>query len=563
LAGTYSEVLVLERAERGTFIRQYISEEGDRLRSRAQSEGFRTLQSEPPTALFVTEANITTLGIQDAGDVMRAKVKAKLCGTWRKEALDVLERLKKHGIDRVAVGRTGGPYHTYPTKRLSRWQKYYRALTYEVSQYWERPWWEEHGRKQRQDMVLHFKDKTIQNLYRIEQDPDLVVGEKEPSTGTGWRGTLSTRYEASKHIRGKIPRIIDVIEHYMDDYVEALDYWPQYDVRWHIRSDMYKGIWGGVRSDADITKWSELDCMNIEVGTREVGNTPESAWHNKKLDDRGYRMRSWEKFTSKYHMMPFDAETYITLLTTPPVTQVDPGEPGVFSIDFGYVSPAATFTKSGDKWTINQPKEKVKLGADNIVESGLFTQTAEGRDIAHIKSGQSDTAHQYNISAGGGIAALFNEKKISAKIGEIGDDIHMVVKPEEVPVILDDMGNWMRTKGFTNNLNFIWGHWLYWKDKENVVSWITPRIYKSMTSPRMRKRRGKTTMGPEDYRVDVVESDVIEQIDRFWKLYPEMVYFEGSRDEYRQLLAESFIPSSELLVAQGLSEWLEYYLLPD
>jgi hypothetical protein len=550
---------LIEVYDRGTLVREYINRENFRLRQLKDQMGYRTLQIEPPSALFVTQVTLSTRGVTDQTEPTTARVHARVVAEWRPEAKLMLKRLKELGVDRTAIARTGGPYHKYAVKRLAKWRKHTNALINQSHRFWQHPSWTENGRQLFINMLETFRVKTISNIEAIEADPLKAIGDKEPTTGTGYEPPINERKPLGELIAKYKTPILEMLERYYAGYKEAIMVWPDKDALWRLGSSLYGGIWGGIRSDAEVVDWVDDDIIYLESTSREVGNTPESPFHNRALNDRTWREGVRQSLSSEMDLQPTDISTYIKLLTTPPVTMCDDGEPGIFSIDFGYTEPTARFEKIAGKWTLTAGKPIVALGADMIDLNGLATETYERRMIMHTKSGEAHTEVHYLATAGNGITWRLKQAGISAQKAEIGDDIHFVIKPEDVPTLLAIMGPWMRTKGFTQTTNFIWGRELIWKDKDHLIAFIVPRAIKTISSPQQRRDLG-TMKETEADRVLKVSDEAKEQVDSFLKNHPSMVWFEGDVNEWKSILTSELEESREILAKLGHSEWWLYFI---
>jgi len=548
--------MAIQLHDRGVQIRQYTNWELQRLRAQAGAIGYKHLLVEPPSGLFVTSATVTTTGILNAHDPGLAEVTAVIEPHWRPEAAKMVKRLRDLGINLVDIARTGGPYHTYGVKRIARWNRDQHPLILQTHKFWMRPWWRERGAKQVQDLLLLWKQRSMQNLERIILDPELAIGDKEPKTGTGWERPLNDRRGLADHAKEYATQIRETVEADFTDEIEGLNHWPENDVTWQLQGSMYKGIKGGVRSDATVTRWTPDDVQYVKVGVREVGNRPASSLHNRALNERAWREAIRVQFSSPRVLLPTKIETHIRLLTTPPVTQVDDNEYGVFSVDFGYQEPTPIFVKEKGQWVIHNPKEAVKFGADNIVQAGMFSITHKGDMIAHLKSGDPTTEIKYTPMVGTGIDAALSEAQITCWYASTGDDYHFIIKPVDVPALLGLIGPWMRTKGFTQNTNFIWGHQQVWKGKDHVTSFIVPRGIKTVSSPRVKEELGG--MGPEERRVFEVERETQEQAANFWKQYEPLVIWDGRPDDYKTYLETNYYQGELGLAELGIStEWVE------
>jgi hypothetical protein len=353
------------------------------------------------------------------------------------------------------------------------------------------------------------------------------------------------------------------LERFYDGYDAAILEWPDHDVLWRVGSDEFRGIWGGTRSDASATMWRTLNVIDLESTSREVGNTPDSTFHNKTLDDRAWRDGLRRNLSPETAMQPMQPGALIEVLTTPPVTECDDGEVGSLSLDFGFREPPARLEKQGKRWTLVDPMEQVKFGADAITENGLAVETSDGRYIMLRKSGQPWTEMGYMVMVGQVLDWYLKRLGIVYRFLSVGDDYHLLLTPESAQIVLNALGNWFRTKGLhqtdKGTTTFVLGHQMIWTDKEHVVALVVPRALKSMSSPTQRDDLG-TIGSTETGRVMLVREDVQTQIDEFQREYGHLTYFEGTRDEMKELYTSTWEPGSERLTSFGQSEWRKEFI---
>lgn len=548
----------LETYTRGTLITEYINRETARLQRQKAQTGFSTLTQEPASALFVTGIEVETQGVLDEVDVLKARVRAKVTGHWRPEALMMMERLKAKNIDILEFARSGGVYARYPVKRIARWKRYQAALIHHVPAFWQLPWWAETGRPMMHRLIGIMSRQTINNVHRAAADPGrgLLIGDKPPQTGTGYDKPIDKRDSLDKNIRMFEDRCLQAVESYYEGYDAAIDVWPEQDCLWRLSTDIFSGIFGGSRSDTDVVDWQPDNSYIVDSQAREVGNTPPSPFHNKLIDPKNFRQDLFLSISTPVHEMPYRFDTMVTAMTTPPVTMLsDMNREGTLALDFGFVTPAARLEMLNGKLHLIQSTEHVKLGADNIVFSGMMCETAARKWIALLKSGQPDTAYQYQITAGHGIYQQAKEAGIPIKLRQWGDDIFIGVKPADAPSLLNRLGNFARTKGTTDNSIFAGGHRIIWDDEDHLTSLIMPRAMKTVSSAKMIKKKLKD-LKPIDKDGYVLDSDIVDSISAFYRDYEGLVYFEGSPDDYKSYL-KGAIKAYSVLWEHGVAEWMK------
>jgi hypothetical protein len=543
-------------ADRGVYIAEYTVHEAKRLRDML-SHGVPQYGLEPPSGLFVTEATVEAYSPTSAYDPTELLVKSMVTGKLRKETTDTLAKLKAEGVNLLEVARTGAVYPQVPTKRFTNWRRQQYTLVQDTHGLWRMPWWDDSGRKALLRLFTTMKRKTAENIQTIVAKPELAIGDKEPGVGTGWEYPVNTRGGIERYIASWASHFVEATDEYYDGLMAGVLEWPQKDAKFRLRTTAYKGILAGVRSDGTVKKWDTPERQEIEAIAREVGNDPSSPFHNLKLNDRAWRESLRTSLAPARALPPYDLATHRLLLSTPNVTQVDDGEIGILSFDAGFTSDPSRFEKIGGKWHVSTPKERAKFGADNIWLAGLFTETHEGEILAHLKSGSPFTEISYTVGVGLALDWALKEIGSAAKFSNIGDDFHVLMKPEEVPALLAKIGPWMRMKSFTDEGNFIWGERLLWKGKDRCIAYVVPRILKTISSPHQREDLG--TIKPNERRTMSVKPEAIAQADQYHKEYPEFVYSDASRDEWNAKLARRG-NALATLVSLGHALWAQEFV---
>lgn len=539
-------------APRGTILKYFIREESAYLRSRI----IREVTPEPPSSLFVYDATIDTLGIMDAADNLKAQVLSSISATRRPETIWIQKELKEEfpGINLVDLARGGAPYHNIPNKRPGRWERYENELINNTHQLWMRPFWAERALPRVLLMMDFFKDLSIWNMHKGVSNPRALIGEKLPTTGTGFAAPIKNKQDLAKRLSNYVTTLEPMIEQYYDDMKTALSVWPLMDSEIRVNSSMWTGL-TATRSDVTISRWDEPDRYEAQTQTRLAGTDPSSTFHTHALNDKAQRVELIDKFMTPFHLPVYKFETFERVYTTPPVTVVDDGEIGVLSLDVGYQWPPARMEKTAGKWNLITPKTVVKLGADNIVLAGITLRASNGNRYAHLISGCPYTTRIYDQMFGEAVADIAYRHHLHVWIVQIGDDVHILCTPEEAQIILAELGPWARIKKWDGMTNFITGRQFIWRDKDSYVVMMTPRWLRSVSSPQ--QRGNLRMMRPVDtYGPIKVEPHAVAAADDMWKQHRDLVYFDGSPDEYRSILRGQLPEALPLLSKLGQSEWL-------
>jgi hypothetical protein len=294
------------------------------------SGGHRTALIEPISAMF-NKGSTFTVTDNNAKSVLDYLIYTS--GTWDPtEAGKVTFRhLESLGMIDLA-NRGGAAYHQWPTKRYANYVKARRYISAAL-EYWGRDW-DLYVKDRMLEMIKDYGQKCLSNYYYLQANPEDVVGDKSPNTGTGWLGKISTRGDAAKHFNDV--DIIDEIMMYIDDTITAISKWPEEGSIITLPTK-FKGIRAGVRMDLDdssITK-SSFQCA---ARAREVGTTPPGILFNQKVTGKDFQKDMWSKYMSRYHLVPFDTRSYLKTLTTPPITAdfITETDVCLLSVDFGW-----------------------------------------------------------------------------------------------------------------------------------------------------------------------------------------------------------------------------------
>jgi hypothetical protein len=533
------------------------------------------IHTEPASALFAYGYRIDGCWIRDAKNPLTMFVDANIEAQWRPEAeqmIQELESLKPYGYDRAALGRGGGPFLAgWANKRMKRWVDHTKDL-YEADWYWTMDWWYEEGIPIMYQLLEEYQTKSLSNLSYMNSDPELVVGNKRPDTGTGWVSPLNTRQDFGLNL----DRNFDMVENVINQYYEDMKYffdpetqetarelmpdqpplWPHIGGYIEVESG-FRGIMKGSRSDADITMWDDLTRMSLEVNVREVGTDPSSVAHNKTVNSRAWEMDTWARFGSGITELPINAEAWKRVFLAPPLSssmaEAETHDIYLLSADMGYTDEKIN---AHDKWTVER-KETVKFGADNIWLCGIFLKMRGGNTAAHLISGSPFTMKSYCIQHRGIEAICKAQDLTSVRILGIGDDLQITGKKDHLATLLDYLGPLMRTKGMRGNIDFITGTYRCWISDDELVTWTHPRAVKSIPSPK------DATDTPILHHGEVsdwitVKEEAIEQCDAFWQDYGDKILFRGSVYEHAQLIDSSYMEMRKAMARLGgSSEWLE------
>lgn len=544
--------------DRAYHIERFIAIEGPILERNWAStpNNKKKITIEPPTAKDVEEVEVQIGKIMGGESPLTAKVVCTVKAKMKPQSLHVVKTLRdKYGIQPLSVARTGACHLPgFPTKRFGAWVKQKKALIYEVPAVWNYPEWETEGIPRLLTMLEDYRDRTLYNIERGDNEPQLLIGEKEPNTGTGLIRGSENRGLLAESIRYRRAMFETMVTDYYNDLIELIRGFPKVGGIVHV-NEGFHGIFGGTRSDGEVIDWSEdLTMQTISAIGREVGTDPSSPFHNKTLNPRVWQMSMWAKYTRPMVLQPFDPASYIQTYTTPPASASFAMNQTLkrllISNDFGFSNAVWSWGPNG----LTSTKETVKFGADNIVGSGIFLRPpGTSRLVAMMKSGCPWTAMSYNIWSRERHWAVKKQFGLHFVELDIGDDEQILIAPESIPLFLQQMTPTLRLKGMKGNTVFILGHYIHWVDEDNVVAWLQPRFLKTVSAA----RNVNTPVGQEGGQYTMkIDPKLSAAMDEEWRRRKEYFFFEGTVSDWKSYLQSSFIKDKIAVAEHGIgSEW--------
>jgi len=483
---------------------------------------------------------------------------------WRPEARAMIKRLDELGLSRLVYARTGGAYMAgFANKRMQKWIKGRKQLQYEAGHFWELPWWDEIGRPKVQELAEVYERKMLDNIAFLDDIRDTeerikwAIADKLPTTGTGWKRPLHNREHWGRNLPMYRRRIETAIEQGAENWIEAVEHFPRESVRIRTSAD-FRGITHGSRDDAEVTAWTDMDRQEITSIVRGVTTDEQSACSNSWLTDRAWQRSVFGRTIPPRWLNPHDADAYVATMIYPPATCNFEADIVSLDLDAGWESKPPTVIERDDHLEWQMAKDSIAFGADQVTYRGIFLE-AGPRLMAFKLSGKPDTMVDYNISYGHGIYWECREAGIDLlSVTQIGDDLSIRIRQDQVPEFMARLGPYVRAKGMHGNLTFRLGRNLFFKDPDHVVTFVSPRALKSVPSPQELAGLPKLQQGMANEFA--VSEEAREQIDQFWKLYPEMVFFEGTTTEWKDIVRKVYREATVNLANYGISEWQKYFI---
>jgi len=558
-----STVELVDRPE--DLIKKYVTSEINELHKQWANYDQKP-QMEKPSALFVTSTRATYVGMTDP-DPLYGEAITVLEPTFRPE-IDklVLKQFERFKLPTAEYARGGAAFHSgFRNKRLVRWNNSPRELM-QALDFWRDPDWHEIAGKKCCDMIQDTEMRLQQNLMMLvnttnrEERIALAVADRERSTGTGWESEplpLNDR----EHFGLNCPYVQSYLEFAIHEWCLdvqiAYEQTPEKGVI--IRAPTkFKGTRKASRSDPSCAEWSNAK-VTMHAGVREVNTTPTSALSNHSLTPSDWNRSMWLKYQPPGWISPYDPRAYVESLLTLPATTQRNAPIQAINLDFGWTNapPKVSFDEHTltNKWEYG--KETVKFGADNIVTAGVMMQ-AKGIYYPAKWSGDMNTMRAYLTEVGWLIYTKLKRAGITIiSVTQVGDDISIRVRREDVPAAMAVLGPWARTKGMHDEWQFVLGTYVGHVSEDKVVALIGPRVLKSVTSPSMLTELPRMTIG-EVYTIDVpIEAQ--QQAEVFLKTHPQAVFFEGTEKEYATYITTRYLQDKiELAEVGGVSsEWVK------
>jgi len=544
-------------------IRSYIALEEANLR-RMWSSYDQKPQLEKPSALFVTEVKAKYLGMTE-NDPLYGATRLELTYTPRPEMQRLFDAMTRYNLNIVDYARGGACYHAgMRNKRLGRWRAHPRELN-EALNFWRDADWHEIAGP----MCVRMTERTLEQLQKnlatlvntsnTEERVRLAVSDRLPTTGTGWDAPLNDRQSFGRSIIHHARYVENAVEEWMKGVIAMYEFWPEHAITIHAPSQ-FRGTRSGSRSDPECVSWVG-NVVEMHSLVREINTTPTSALSNHALTPRNWNEQMWLEFQPPGWLSPLDrnAQAYIESLLAFPATTKHNAPIQAINLDFGWTSnpPSIRYDERTQLNVWDYTPEKVKFGADNIVTAGVMME-AQGVLFPAKWSGDMNTMRAYLTEVGWMIYLKLKRAGVQIiSVTQVGDDISIRLRREDVVPAMGAIGQWSRVKGMHDEWQFILGTYVGHVDEDKVLAIVGPRVLKSVTSPQELFDLPKMTKD-EIYTLRVPE-DVQEQIRRYLANNPNSLVFEGTATEYSRYISQRYLEDKKQIAELGgvSQAWIE------
>jgi len=561
-------------------VRYATHEDATRRTNMAQyADFYRKLSSayfmmEPGSALFCERAVVTFLGSSSPADPFEDRaictVRADL-DPLAQEMLAYIEYcLGETGM--ISVLRGGGVYKSVGCKRLKKEIQQAPFNIEMARKLYLGPYAEGVAEKFARLQEV-FLEKSLRNAKKLAVDGSLAIIGKSPDVGTGYVEFPKRRDVVRMVERGQGDVVESVTTTACKAWVEQLvavyrgGQWPAKAAECYVPS--FRGIRGGVRSDAEVISVREADAevvqaelpdgaqvtvsfrpskyatWTIHSAGREVMNTPLSLLNSPGLTTPAEQRAIIEQFSTPYNIPVWDLVASIHLFTTPPANV--PWETGeewrLLSVDIGSIEHPAYVQDN----RLVIPKSGMTGGAESLVSAGVHWIYSDGHRTQEHSTGSPSTGVNHNAF----LTFLENFCKAhgldESQIFWLntGDDLHIKTKAKYISMIMAELGPWMKCKGMKDHVgrdgvrrytNFILGHLYQWtplgEERYNLSVYIVPRVLKTVTSA---SQVGKNTV-PNSVEVGhsylwVPTVEAREQAEQFRHLYRNLIFYKDGTPE--------------------------------
>lgn len=274
---------------------RYLEHQRAKMRLTTSPDRAYQCAAEPLSSAFADHVRAHFIGIENAGDPLRAMCVSEYDITWNAQTVEVFDKLEARGItDLSDFFRTGGIYQTpYPNKKLLKQLAFSKYLEGDALDLFRSPEWEDWGKPLMLQLIDCFHKRSLENNERLKVDASSLTIGKPGNTGTGYMHPYSTREDMQKRYAEAAPSVEQCVESWYQDLKAAISVYPEQfsEIR---TSAPFKGV-KGARSAADVLSTSGVNYSHMVVGsaTRDVSNEPSSPLHNKSLNDAAFQELIW------------------------------------------------------------------------------------------------------------------------------------------------------------------------------------------------------------------------------------------------------------------------------
>lgn len=510
-----------------------------------------------PSAAWVDGVKWTYEGFE-GGDPTKIQCRSSCEFEWNehgKKHFDIWDKLAKSDQRNIVTMCRGGACYfagPYQNKQIEQLIKN-RDLLLTLATNWYRS--ETYQTKIKPVLLSIIEDEhnyALEVFERCYGDPDLAIGNKPLSTGTGLVPPFNTREslrDAFRHRDSRLQLLKEDINLSKQGQLEMYSNWP-FKGTLVSGFSTFVGLRGGSRDDSDVEKITQIRpgryIWHWVSKVRGVNTLPHSWTSNNLTMPSSFQREQLAKYKPPSYMHPMDKDFLATFIPVLPCTSsfAREGMNVAIDLDWGAAYPAPHATMQSDALVVTIPKEKFKSGADQLIGVGCATVGRNGHYTLEMSSGRPATRRQYQATVDWSVQCMLDAARVTFRGGSNGDDQVLIMRAEDVPKALKAIGVHARMKGSSGNWTFRAGRQIFFDSPDHMHVGIIPRPTKTSTTAQALSKMGEDVQlqlkkgESQDY---IVGMEAMESVATTFKIAPQVFYMEGSPSEIAQLDRKSVV----------------------
>jgi len=461
-----------------------------------------------------------------------------------------IEKARAAGISPTDILRGGGCYYAgpYQNKQIRQWKKNIDVLTTKGVDLYRSDLYRVNVKPLLVRLIGEEHDQALEVFERAMSDPELAIGNKKPSTGTGLQRPLQNRGQLRdafrQHNSGMFRDALAALKADIllsrDAQVQMYEEWPERAT--HVSGFLiWNGLAGGSRDDSSVTEFVQLPSGEMvwrwEAEMRAVNTLPHSWASNSLATPSRFQRQEMTRYLAQGYEHPMDYDKWVDALVVPPCTStfVGPGDRVAIDMDWGMSIPSPSALIQGDRLIVNMPKVEYNSGADQLIGVGCASIGARGHVTPEMSSGRGATRRQYQVTVDHVISNVLRSQSIGFSGRSNGDDQCLLVYAEDVPSILAALAPHTKMKGSRGNWVFRGGRQIAFSSQDHLMAGILPRPSKTSTSAKALESLG---LEAPDLYLDIgasrhfeVAREAAMAVEEQWKIAPAVFFVEGTPSE--------------------------------
>lgn len=473
------------------------------------------------------------------------------------------EKARAAGISPVDILRGGACYYAgpYQNKQIRQWKRNIDVLTTKGVELYRSDIYRVNVKPLLVRLIGEEHDQALEIFERAKVEPELAIGNKSPSTGTGLLRPLQNRGQLREAFKQRNSGLFrDALNALRNDILlskeaqmRMYDEWPERVT--HVDGFLiWNGLAGGSRDDSSVTEVVQLPTGEMvwrwESEVRAVNTLPHSWASNSLATPSRFQHQEMSKYLAPGYEHPMDYDKWVDALVVPPCTAtfVGPGDNVAIDMDWGMAMPSPTAVIQGDRLIVNVPKVEFNAGADQLIGVGCASIGVRGNVTPEMSSGRGATRRQYQVTVDHLISNVIREAHIGFSGRSNGDDQCILVYADDVPEILRLLAPHTKMKGSRGNWVFRGGRQIAFSNQDHLMAGIMPRPTKTSTSAKALESLGLEAsdlyLGIGDQRTFEVARIAAESVEEQWRIAPGVFFVEGTPTEVANTLKSPAVRSA-------------------